>query len=453
MSAREVYKKYMENDPNTNIPIDEPKLIEGKELAEKEAKDDAIKALEAADRLAFIGQLANVGSEVKNLNAPIDAQINEIKSLRDESNLSRAESKRLQEKQVQLLEDIKSINPVINVTVPRIEEKEREEKKEPEVETIIAPPRSRLPPTVIAEEMMRGPINKSWKRLSNDSETRQRERRDLFSKKVDKDPNLRINGINFEDFEQFDWWNGEGSTKDNLRKLEYVADYLVDPKEEKNIKEKFGNMFGIEPDYSIGDRAATILHHLTPRQYNDLIDRNILPSDRFTKLADPDQIGYGKNVLPALYSDQIQEFFEDDPQFSGVIAADEVKDLPTSLPMGFIMNLDPRDQPGSHWVACYINGDSVEYFDPLADPPTADFKKQIKTLLKKMNLPIMLKFKVNKIAQQHGGSYKCGYHSIRFLDDRFNNIDFPLASRFEPDKKINNSKEGEKIISEEFDLI
>ena len=50
------------------------------------------------------------------------------------------------------------------------------------------------------------------------------------------------------------------------------------------------------------------------------------------------------------------------------------------MPMGFIMNLDPSDKPGSHWVAVYINGDSIEYFDPLAGPPSEDFVNRIKNL-------------------------------------------------------------------------
>ena len=206
--------------------------------------------------------------------------------------------------------------------------------------------------------------------------------------------------------------------------------------------------------------ALKTLRRLTPESYNELIAQGILPT--IPASIDPSEVqnplkhGYGKvgggNVLPALWDDQIDEFFDNSPRYGGVISSDQIDSLPNRLPMGFIMNLDASDEPGSHWVAVYMTGDSVEYFDPLAEPPSADFVSRITKKIKNMEIPVMLKLKVNKIAQQHGGSHRCGYHSIRFLDDRMNDIEFPLASRFS-DKKINNSKEGEEIIKDEFQLI
>jgi len=106
------------------------------------------------------------------------------------------------------------------------------------------------------------------------------------------------------------------------------------------------------------------------------------------------------NPLPALYDDQIAEFFKNEPKFAGVIAADQILDLPKKLPMGFVMNKDASDEPGSHWIGVYISGDSVEYFDPLAEPPSKRTIKDIHELLLKMHVPVMMKFKVNKIVSQ-----------------------------------------------------
>jgi hypothetical protein len=119
------------------------------------------------------------------------------------------------------------------------------------------------------------------------------------------------------------------------------------------------------------------------------------------------------------------------------------------------MNTDPSNLPGQHWIAVNITPDSVEYFDPLADQPTKDTIRSIKNKLIDMKLPTLLKFKVNKIKQQHGLSHQCGVHCIRFLDDRFHDVPFPLTSRY-TDSTGNieeNSKQGEGKIKSEFKLI
>lgn len=174
------------------------------------------------------------------------------------------------------------------------------------------------------------------------------------------------------------------------------------------------------------------------------------------------QYGSGSK-LPALYSDEIEEFFEDPkdyPQFGGVISADEIRKLPKKIPIGFIMNLDKRNQPGSHWVAVYISNDSIEYFDPFGKDPTDQFKKDITNFVNSMHLPIMMKFKINKVQRQHGNSFKCGYHSIRFLDDRFRGIPFYKASGYDSVQSGENIKDtfsdwerGEKNIKNEFEYI
>lgn len=209
--------------------------------------------------------------------------------------------------------------------------------------------------------------------------------------------------------------------------------------------------------------TAKILSFLTPKIFNMIINgmgrhgfnalglTDIAPLYNITQLGKGSEDAETNNKLPALYNDEIEEFFSDRniyPDFGGVISADQIKNLPKRLPIGFIMNLDKSDQPGSHWVAVYINGDSVEYFDPLANPPSESFKKDIKKYLESMHVPILMKFKINKIAQQHGNSARCGFHAIRFLDDRFAGTPYKWSTRFQ-----NNSKEGEKTLKQEFDYI
>lgn len=178
---------------------------------------------------------------------------------------------------------------------------------------------------------------------------------------------------------------------------------------------------------------------------------------RFTPISGSGD-GGAPSKLPPLWDYQIEDFFDKEPNFAGTISADEIKDLPNKIPMGFIMNTLPRDAPESktgHWVATYISGDSVEYYDPLGDAPDKQYMIDIKEKINSMHLPILMKFKVNAVKDQHGNSQHCGYHCIRFLDDRFHGIPYAMTTRYDVNRegKIDDSKEGEKKIAEQFKLI
>lgn len=214
----------------------------------------------------------------------------------------------------------------------------------------------------------------------------------------------------------------------------------------------------------INMKKLRIIYQATPNNVYFLKKRGKISYIRsFPNLNKKPISQYGTGKLPALYSDEIEDFFSDSkeyPNFAGVISSDEIHLLPKKLPLGFIMNLDKSNEPGSHWVAVYINNDSVEYFDPFGKDPSESFKMDIEKFLNSMNLPIMFKFKVNKVQRQHGNSIKCGYHSIRFLDDRFKGIPFDEATGYSSCIKgdnekdiVNGWKQGEKNVKDEFSYI
>lgn len=194
-----------------------------------------------------------------------------------------------------------------------------------------------------------------------------------------------------------------------------------------------------------------ILSLITPQ----LIHSKYSGYSEFDKGREKAQLGYGRNLLPPLYNDQIEDYFDKQPEFAGTIASDEINKLPNKIPMGFIMNTDVASGPGEHWVACYINGDSLEYYDPLGDAPDKQFMIDIKKKIEDMNLPVLLKFKVNAVKDQNGNSKHCGYHCIRFLDDRFHGIPYAMTTRYDVnrDGKLDASDDREKSLKEEFKLI
>jgi hypothetical protein len=205
--------------------------------------------------------------------------------------------------------------------------------------------------------------------------------------------------------------------------------------------------------HDLQDKRANIvskfLAYLTPRVFNSFVNQNRVVLRRNRQIPYPEQVGTG-NKLPALWNDQIDDYFSRSkyPNYGGTIAADQIKDLPKKLPIGFIMNLDDSSEPGSHWVAVYISGDSVEYFDPLGQPPSDSFKKDIKKYLEGMKIPILMKFKINNVKWQSDTSNHCGWFCIQWLDNRFNNIPFVNATKF-----TNLAVEGEKKLKKEFDYI
>ena len=226
---------------------------------------------------------------------------------------------------------------------------------------------------------------------------------------------------------------------------------LVDEKSRYDKKEKKKILISKSPEDTPRDSADTETKDTQTEMAADIIDSKITGTGLSTSWRNADQ----KGPLPALYDDQIEEYFSSQPMFSGVISSDQIDELPLFLPQGFIMNLSKLGEDGTHWVAVFLTPGSVEYFDPLANPPDKSFLKDIKTKIIEMRLPHMLKLKINKIKQQNANSYHCGYHSIRFLDDRFHHIPFPLSTRYteESGKILENSKAGEKALKNQFDFI
>lgn len=162
---------------------------------------------------------------------------------------------------------------------------------------------------------------------------------------------------------------------------------------------------------------------------------------------DPAPIGEGKhNDKGGLYNYEIEEIMKPykDKGFMGVISSDEIKLL---LPLinknkkfSFIMNTSPSTEKYGHWIAVYvdpIDDLSLEYYDPLAQEPSKDFQKQIKLIIDKSEPSVYLKFKINKIQDQHSNSKTCGWHSMKFLINRYNNYPFKEATLY-------NAKKGEQ---------
>ena len=57
-----------------------------------------------------------------------------------------------------------------------------------------------------------------------------------------------------------------------------------------------------------------------------------------------------------------------DEDFDGVFSADSLPEKPRLL----VVNTDPANQPGRHWVCMSVKDGYGEYFDSFGLPPTAN---------------------------------------------------------------------------------
>ena len=116
---------------------------------------------------------------------------------------------------------------------------------------------------------------------------------------------------------------------------------------------------------------------------------------------------------------------------------------------GFILlNLNSKSKKNiGHYIAIYIdlkNDLWCEIFDPLwKNNLSKKILLLIKSFLEKLNVEWYLKLKINKIQFQSTLSPNCGWFSIKFLLQRFNNIPFKIATSYDKIKK--NEKNIEEL--------
>ena len=94
--------------------------------------------------------------------------------------------------------------------------------------------------------------------------------------------------------------------------------------------------------------------------------------------------------------------------FLGVFPCDNLPIL-KSFPASLIMNTEPQNKPGKHWVAMYINENRFGlYFDSYGFPP---LNEEFKEFLDKN----CSAWTYNKIMFQSYNSFTCGDYCVLFI--------------------------------------
>ena len=76
---------------------------------------------------------------------------------------------------------------------------------------------------------------------------------------------------------------------------------------------------------------------------------------------------------------EIQKYYQNEPRFNGVYSRDN---LPKIKDGAYVINLDEYSDIGTHWVALYVNNNSVTYFDSFS---IEHIPKEIKTFINNKN--------------------------------------------------------------------
>ena len=161
-------------------------------------------------------------------------------------------------------------------------------------------------------------------------------------------------------------------------------------------------------------------------------------------------MGFGGVEEGGLYNDEIAKVIRKRVgRIIPVIPVDKVNSLLKYVEKGdkkfaAVVNTNPSTSDGSgtdgyrpgHWRALFIDNEddfpSVEYFDPLAEgPPEPSLVNIMRKLCKKINPEKLCLYKQNSIRRQAKEKSTCGWHTMQFIDDRWNGVPWSEATGYE----------------------
>lgn len=110
--------------------------------------------------------------------------------------------------------------------------------------------------------------------------------------------------------------------------------------------------------------------------------------------------------------------------------------------IGVVFNLDKHNEPGSHWIALFVNIPKAEinYWDSYAVNPPNEVDKLMDKLVEqgnKLKNPIKFKKNINNVRHQYKGS-ECGVYSCYFIISQLDGRTFTdVVSKVVSDDKMN----------------
>ena len=99
-----------------------------------------------------------------------------------------------------------------------------------------------------------------------------------------------------------------------------------------------------------------------------------------------------------------QKYYQKEPKFNGVYSRNNLPKIKDGV---YVKNLDGIKSIGPHWMALYVNGNNIIYFDSFG---AEHIPKEIEKFVGNKNII------TNVYRMQAYDSIKCGYFCIGFID-------------------------------------
>ena len=130
------------------------------------------------------------------------------------------------------------------------------------------------------------------------------------------------------------------------------------------------------------------------------------------------------------------------PNFAGVVPCCEIDQFKKEDVVGLIVNTDPHDKPGEHWVALYKEGERLSFFDSFGRR-MEEFEEPFASIMR--DFSSRLQVTSNRMQYQNIFTDTCGLWSIYYILTRVWNVSF---SGF-----TNDTFENEKELERQLNII
>ena len=114
------------------------------------------------------------------------------------------------------------------------------------------------------------------------------------------------------------------------------------------------------------------------------------------------------STFKMLKTSDLEQLLSGNQLFQGVHACDSIPP-PKGVAAAFVVNTDPRNEPGEHWIALVVKKNKAIYFDPFGFPPLVP---QIQAYL---TAHASQGIKYSAATLQQPGASTCGWWCVAFV--------------------------------------
>ena len=119
------------------------------------------------------------------------------------------------------------------------------------------------------------------------------------------------------------------------------------------------------------------------------------------------------------------------PDFYGVVPCCEIEQYKKHKVVGLIVNTDPHNKPGRHWIALYKKGKTLNFFDSFGRE-MQDFAEPFASIMN--DFAAGCKVKSNKMQYQNVFSDTCGRWTLYYILSKLCNVEVFSGFTYDTDE-------------------